>query len=149
MRHFLWHCTSYEPSPLLKKVVLFPEVERVKFLSLTHPHSQMCIRIYISNLRKKTKQKIKKEQENKKQKKLGRNKNICGKSNGIRWYCLLICSVYFKLTWLTSEFILVFRMNFFYFLNWDSLHARLNSHYKAWNYKKKKHRKIKSYKKSV
>ena len=115
MRHFLWHCTSYEPPPLLKKVVLFPEVERVKFLSLTHPHSQMCIRIYISNLRKKTKQKIKKEQENKKQKKLGRNKNICGKSNGIRWYCLLICSVYFKLTWLTSEFILVFRMNFFLF----------------------------------
>ena len=27
------------------------------------------------------------------------------------------------------------------FFNWDSLHARLNSHYKAWNYKKKKHKK--------
>ena len=23
--------------------------------------------------------------------------------------------------------------------NWDSLHASLNSHYEAWNYKKKKH----------
>ena len=23
------------------------------------------------------------------------------------------------------------------FFNWDSLHARLNSHYKAWSYKKK------------
>ena len=23
------------------------------------------------------------------------------------------------------------------FYNWDSLHARLNSHYKAWSYKKK------------
>ena len=29
------------------------------------------------------------------------------------------------------------------FLNWDSLHARLNSHYKAWGYKKKKHKKMK------
>ena len=28
-----------------------------------------------------------------------------------------------------------------FFLNWDSLHARLNSHYKAWSYKKKKHKK--------
>ena len=32
--------------------------------------------------------------------------------------------------------------------NWDSLHARLNSH-KAWNYKKKKHKKIRAYRKSV
>ena len=31
------------------------------------------------------------------------------------------------------------------FFNWDSLHARLNSHYKAWNSKKKKHKKIKAY----
>ena len=35
------------------------------------------------------------------------------------------------------------------FLNWDSLHARLNSHCKTWSYKKKKHKKIKSYKKSL
>ena len=33
--------------------------------------------------------------------------------------------------------------------NWDSLHARLNSHYKAWTYKKKKHKKINTYRKSV
>ena len=33
------------------------------------------------------------------------------------------------------------------FLNWDSLHARLKSHYKAWNYKKKKYKKIKAYRK--
>ena len=33
--------------------------------------------------------------------------------------------------------------------NWGSLHARLNSHYKAWSYKKKKHKKIKAYRKSV
>ena len=31
--------------------------------------------------------------------------------------------------------------------NWDSLHARPNSHYKAWKYKKKKHKKIKAYRK--
>ena len=37
----------------------------------------------------------------------------------------------------------------FFFINWDSPHARLNSHYKACNYKKKKHKKIKAYRKSV
>ena len=26
----------------------------------------------------------------------------------------------------------------FFFFNWDSPHARLNSHYEAWSYKKKK-----------
>ena len=33
-----------------------------------------------------------------------------------------------------------------YFFNWDSLHARLNSHYEAWSYIKKKHKKIEAYK---
>ena len=33
-----------------KKVVLFPKSDRLKiFLSLTHPHSRMCIRIYVFN----------------------------------------------------------------------------------------------------
>ena len=37
-----------------------------------------------------------------------------------------------------------------FFLNWDLLHARLNSHYKAFSYKKKKQiKKIKAYRKSV
>ena len=36
-----------------------------------------------------------------------------------------------------------------FIFDWDSLHARLNSHYKAWNYKEKKHKNIKAYKKSV
>ena len=31
-----------------------------------------------------------------------------------------------------------------FFFNWDSLHARLNWHYEAWSYKKKKRKKIKS-----
>ena len=35
------------------------------------------------------------------------------------------------------------------FFNWDSLHARLNSHYEAWSYKKKKYEKIKAHRKSV
>ena len=35
------------------------------------------------------------------------------------------------------------------FFNWDSLQARLNSHYRAWSYKKKKHKKIKAYRKSL
>ena len=36
-----------------------------------------------------------------------------------------------------------------FFLNWDSLHAKLNSQYEAWNYKKKKYKKIKANRKSV
>ena len=35
------------------------------------------------------------------------------------------------------------------FFNWDSLQARLNSHYEAWSYKKKKYKKVKAYGKSV
>ena len=35
------------------------------------------------------------------------------------------------------------------FLNRDSLHARLKSHYNAWSYKKKKCKKIKANRKSV
>ena len=39
---------------------------------------------------------------------------------------------------------------FFFFFNWDSLYARLNSHYEAWSYKKKKStKKITGYRKSV
>ena len=33
--------------------------------------------------------------------------------------------------------------------NLDSLHTRLNSHYKTWSYKKKKQKKIKAYSKSL
>ena len=36
------------------------------------------------------------------------------------------------------------------FPNWDSLHARLNSHYEVYmGYKKKKHKKIRAHRKSV
>ena len=37
----------------------------------------------------------------------------------------------------------------FFFFNWDSPHARLNSHYKAWSYKKESTKKITGYRKSV
>ena len=37
---------------------------------------------------------------------------------------------------------------FFFFFNWYSLHARLNSHYEAWSCKKRKHKKVKAYRKS-
>ena len=54
------------------KVVLFPEIGRVKILlSLTCPRSRMCNGIYIFNLKTKTTQKEQqKKQEEKKQKKL-------------------------------------------------------------------------------
>ena len=35
------------------------------------------------------------------------------------------------------------------FINFLSTPARLNSHYKAWSYNKKKHKKIKAYRKSL
>ena len=47
------------------------------------------------------------------------------------------------------KFINNFHDTVLFFLNWDSLHARLNSHYRAWNYKKKRHKKIKAYRKSL
>ena len=46
----------------------------------------------------------------------------------------------------TLELIHIYK---FLSFNWDLLHAKLNSHYKAWSYKKKKHKKIKAYKKSL
>ena len=57
-----------------KKVVLFPETGRVKFcLSLTRLHSQMCIRIYIFNLKKQASKKIAKQSNN--TKKTNKQKN--------------------------------------------------------------------------
>ena len=47
-----------------------------------------------------------------------------------------------------SEFKFI-NMSFFFLFHWDSLHPRLNSHYKIWNYKKKKHKRIKTQMKSV
>ena len=38
---------------------------------------------------------------------------------------------------------------YFYFFNWDSHHARLNSHYEAWSFKKGSTKKITGYRKSV
>ena len=34
------------------------------------------------------------------------------------------------------------------FFKWDLLHVRLNSYYKAWSYKKRKQKNIKTYRKS-
>ena len=53
-----------------KKVLLFPEIGQVKiFLSPTHPHIRMCIRIYIfvlKNTHTQTKKKAKKTKEKRK-----------------------------------------------------------------------------------
>ena len=52
-----------------------------------------------------------------------------------------------KMSILTVSFLIqldsgiLFQLNAFFFFNWDSLHARLHSHCKAWSYKKKKHNK--------
>ena len=41
------------------------------------------------------------------------------------------------------------QLYFLFFFNWDSLYARLSSHYKTWSHKKKKHKIVKAYRKSV
>ena len=43
----------------------------------------------------------------------------------------------------------IFQLFFLFVFNWDSLHARLNSHYEAWSYKKRSTKKITGYRKSV
>ena len=88
-----------------KKVVLFPEIGQMKnFLSLTLPHSRMCIRINLFQTKKTHNQKAKETKENRKIKETNEEKekgnvvvvnNICEKSIGTRWYRLTICSVYF------------------------------------------------------
>ena len=53
-----------------KKVVLFPEIEWLKiFLSLTSLHSQMCIRIFFFNFKKRTNKQKKNTKKQTKQKK--------------------------------------------------------------------------------
>ena len=74
------------------------------FLSLTRPHGEMYIKIYI-----KKKQKTKTKEEDKKSKQYWRRKeNICRICNEIRWYSPRICSVYFQLTWSSHHFFWLF-----------------------------------------
>ena len=49
----------------------------------------------------------------------------------------------------SPEHLKVSKIGLWWHFNWYSLYARLNSHYEAWSYKKKKHKKIKLYRKSV
>ena len=60
-----------------KKVVLFPEIGRVKkILSLTRPHSQICIRIYIFLFQRTSSKQTNKKQETKKTKETKEEKRI-------------------------------------------------------------------------
>ena len=38
---------------------------------------------------------------------------------------------------------------YYYYFNWDSLYARLSSHYEAWSYNKRSIKKITGYRKSI
>ena len=49
---------------------------------------------------------------------------------------------------LASQFYFILFL-FIYFFDCDSLHARLNSHYKAWSYRKRSTKKIAGHTKSV
>ena len=46
-------------------------------------------------------------------------------------------------------YIYIYVCMYVYIFNWDSLNARLNNHYKALSYKKKKHKKTKAYREYV
>ena len=52
-----------------------------------------------------------------------------------------VISFKFKIQTKTLSLALI-RRYFLFFCNWDSLHARLNSHYVTWSYKKKGTKKI-------
>ena len=60
---------------------------------------------------------------------------ILSEGNFFKTCVLLQCIVY----WIHLQN----KNNFFF--NWDLLYARLNSHYEARSYKKKKHKKVKAY----
>ena len=70
----MWNYNEVKP----KKVVLFPEIGRIKIvISLSHPQSRMCIRIYLFNFKKskqtnkqKTNKKTKKAKESKEKKRM-------------------------------------------------------------------------------
>ena len=57
--------------------------------------------------------------------------------------CGQVCSGVQRVLWNAKPPIIF--LIFYFFFNWDSLHARLNSHYKVWSCKKKEHKKIKAY----
>ena len=54
---------------------------------------------------------------------------------------------------LPRSYLITFSQNTFryccLYFTWDSFHARLKGQFKAWSYKKKKHKKIKAYRKSL
>ena len=78
---------------------------------------------------------------------------------GVRWelWCNVFITVIYVVIWMRAVCCCSTVFTYGYkscnsrdfFLNWDLLHARLNSHCKAWSYKKKKHKKIKAYRKSL
>ena len=73
-----------------KKVVLFPEISRVKnFLSLTRPHSRICIRICVFNFKKIKPKiiKIQKTRETKNEKRISME-NVTGYDDIV---CKLLC----------------------------------------------------------
>ena len=79
---------------------------------------------------------------------LGLKKNctmFCISKKNYFWF-LGKCKQWYRFS--SQDFIIECNWNFF---NWDTLHARLSSHCKAWSYKKKKKKKeeIKAYRKSL
>ena len=76
----------YLPPSGQKKVVLFPEIDRLKkFLSLTSLHCQMCIRIFFFNFKKQTN----KQKKNTKKANKTKEENISGKLIKKRFFSCL------------------------------------------------------------
>ena len=77
-------------------------------------------------------------------------KNMLTKVNKVNKLGLKRTSCFIELKKLELNCYLIWLLRSSFFLNSDSLHARLNSHYKAWSYKKKKNtKKSTGYRKSV
>ena len=55
------------------------------------------------------------------------------------------CCEYF----LTVHYFVVIMSTFSYYAYINVFHTRLNSHFEVWSYKKKKHKKVKAYWKSI
>ena len=97
------------------------------FFSLTRSHSQMCIRIYIFNFKKKQNKKKLSTKQNKTRRQKKRKRNY-RKANIWKTYrdkrisfANLLCVL--ELTWSSSEFLLVVHMNLIQFICSDRIHS--------------------------
>ena len=120
--NFALLCQSRIMIGQIKKTYLHKPIKVLQFLpsplkkkKKSRQHSWMCIRITrINNFNLKKKKKDKKTWSKRNER---RKENVCEKSNGIQWYRLRICSVFFWFTWSSIEFLLTVHINLMFICN--------------------------------